>query len=77
MTAGLMANDRSLPPNMKTLQFDIEEPSWTGLMTDCDLIHMRLMLGSIHNDAWKKVYRNALEYVQQELQIPFYQRTGR
>lgn len=53
----------SLPPNMKTLQFDIEEPSWGSLMMDCDLVHMRLMLGSIHNDAWASVYRNALEYV--------------
>jgi hypothetical protein len=48
---------------MKTLQFDIEEPSWGALMMDCDLVHMRLLLGSIHNDAWTRVYRNALEYV--------------
>lgn len=47
---------------MKTLQFDLEEPSWDPLMRDCDLAHMRLLFGSIQTDLWPYVYKRTLEY---------------
>ncbi len=48
---------------METMQFDLEEASWEPLLKDCDLIHMRLLLGSIHNNLWAGTYRKAFEYV--------------
>ncbi|OAA61539.1 methyltransferase LaeA [Cordyceps fumosorosea ARSEF 2679] len=51
-----------IPPNVTMTTADIEEPSWETLFTDCDLIHMRLMLGAIHNPAWPHIYRKAFEH---------------
>ncbi|KAK8150838.1 hypothetical protein G3M48_005933 [Beauveria asiatica] len=51
-----------IPRNVETLQFDLEEPSWEPLLKDCDLIHMRLLLGSIHNSLWPSTYRKAFEH---------------
>ncbi|ATY58519.1 methyltransferase LaeA [Cordyceps militaris] len=48
-----------IPPNVEMVQFDIEEASWEPLLKDCDLVHMRLLLGSIHNTLWPNIYRNA------------------
>ena len=48
---------------METMQFDLEEVSWEPLLKDCDLIHMRLLLGSIHNNLWAGTYQKAFEYV--------------
>ncbi|KEY65139.1 hypothetical protein S7711_04229 [Stachybotrys chartarum IBT 7711] len=54
---------RLIPPNLHTLQYDIESQSWDGLPRDCDVLHMRLMLGSIRDDLWTQVYRNALAHL--------------
>ncbi|TQW09882.1 methyl transferase [Cordyceps javanica] len=51
-----------IPRNMQTIQFDLEEASWEPLLKDCDLIHMRLLLGSIHNNLWAATYRKAFEH---------------
>ncbi|KAF4125106.1 hypothetical protein GMORB2_3945 [Geosmithia morbida] len=47
-----------IPAGMRTMQFDIEEPSWDGLMSNCDLVHIRLLYGSIQTNLWPQVYRN-------------------
>ena len=56
-----MLTESSIPPNLTTLQFDIENTNWTPLLKDYDLVHMRLLLGSIDNDAWPATYRKAFE----------------
>lgn len=53
----------SIPRGVTTLQFDIEEPSWEPLLRDCDLIHLRLLYGSIRDDLWPGIYRKVFEYV--------------
>jgi hypothetical protein len=53
----------SIPRGVTTKQFDIEEPSWDPLLRDCELIHMRLLYGSIRDDKWPHVYRKAFECV--------------
>ncbi|XWW92448.1 hypothetical protein V2A60_003789 [Cordyceps javanica] len=50
-----------IPPNLTILQFDIEDTDWTTLLKNCDLVHMRLLLGSIDNDAWPATYQKAFE----------------
>jgi hypothetical protein len=49
----------SIPVGMKTVKFDIEEPSWDPLYRDCDLVHMRMLYGSIQTDLWPEMYRKA------------------
>ncbi|KAJ3495770.1 hypothetical protein NLG97_g3154 [Lecanicillium saksenae] len=51
-----------IPPNMQTMQFDLEDASWEPLLKDCDLIHMRMLLGSIHNSLWPATYQRAFEH---------------
>lgn len=46
---------------MQTIQFDLEDDSWEPLLKDCDLIHMRMLLGSIHNNLWEATYKKAFE----------------
>lgn len=58
-----MLTFRRIPIGMTTKQFDIEEESWEDLLWNCDLIHLRMLLGSIQTDIWPKVYKNAFEYV--------------
>ncbi|KAJ6787956.1 hypothetical protein PWT90_09357 [Aphanocladium album] len=53
---------RLIPPNMQTMQFDLEDASWEPLLKDCDLIHMRMLLGSIHNNLWAATYQKAFEH---------------
>jgi hypothetical protein len=48
---------------MSTLQFDIEDENWDPLPRDCDLVHLRLMLGSIQTSLWPDIYSKVLEYV--------------
>ncbi|KAJ4271423.1 hypothetical protein NW762_000125 [Fusarium torreyae] len=50
-----------IPPGVMPKQFDIEEPIWGPLLADCDLIHMRMLLGSIRTDLWPQVYRKIFE----------------
>jgi hypothetical protein len=50
-----------IPPGVLPKQYDIEEPIWDSLFTDCDFIHMRMLLGSIQTDLWPQVYRNVFE----------------
>lgn len=45
------------------MQFDIETSHWEALLENCDLIHLRLMLGSIQTDLWPCVYENVREWV--------------
>ncbi|KAF5659769.1 methyl transferase [Fusarium denticulatum] len=52
-----------IPPGFMPKQYDIEEPSWGPLLADCDLIHMRMLLGSIQTDLWPQVYHNAFEHL--------------
>ncbi len=46
---------------MTTVQLNMEDNSWAPLPTNCDLVHMRLLLGSIHDSLWEAVYKNAFE----------------
>ncbi|RDA88826.1 hypothetical protein CP532_5444 [Ophiocordyceps camponoti-leonardi (nom. inval.)] len=52
-----------IPRGMETLQFDIEDPSWDRLMWNCDLIHLRMLFGSIQTDLWLDIYRKALDHL--------------
>lgn len=46
------------------MQFDLEEPSWAGrLPRNHDLVHARLLFGSIRTDLWPQFYSNVFEYV--------------
>lgn len=54
---------RSIPLGMKVVQFDIEDPSWNDLLWHCDLVHLRALLGSVHNSCWLAVYRNIFQCV--------------
>ncbi|KAJ4161582.1 uncharacterized protein LMH87_007613 [Akanthomyces muscarius] len=51
-----------IPPNMATVQMNIEDSSWAPLPTDFDFVHMRLLLGSIQGSLWEAVYRNAFKH---------------
>ncbi|EGU83882.1 hypothetical protein FOXB_05596 [Fusarium oxysporum f. sp. conglutinans Fo5176] len=57
------ANVDRIPPGFMPKQYDIEEPSWGPLLADCDLIHMRMLLGSIQTDLWPQVYHNVFEHL--------------
>ena len=46
---------------MKTIKFDIEESVWESLYRDCDLVHMRMLYGSIQTNLWADMYRKAFE----------------
>ncbi len=50
-----------IPPNVTTMQFNIEDDSWVPLLDNCDLVHMRLLLGSIRNELWEGTYRKAFK----------------
>ncbi|KAF5027563.1 hypothetical protein F66182_305 [Fusarium sp. NRRL 66182] len=52
-----------IPRGVMPMQYDIEEPTWEPLLVDCDLIHMRMLLGSIRNDLWPQVYRKIFEHL--------------
>ncbi|GKU07975.1 hypothetical protein FLAG1_10159 [Fusarium langsethiae] len=52
-----------IPRGVTSKQFDIEEPIWASLLTDCDLIHMRMLLGSIQTDLWPQIYGNIFEHL--------------
>ncbi|KAL6892706.1 hypothetical protein HDV57DRAFT_194232 [Trichoderma longibrachiatum] len=52
-----------IPRGVTTKQFDIEELSWEPLLRDCELIHMRLLYGSIRDDKWPHVYRKVFEHL--------------
>jgi hypothetical protein len=52
-----------IPPGVLPKQYDIEEPVWNSLFTDCDFIHMRMLLGSIQTDLWPQVYHNIFEHL--------------
>ncbi|KAF4946591.1 hypothetical protein FSARC_14164 [Fusarium sarcochroum] len=71
ITAEVMAVDLNriqpallrIPENLVLKQFDIEERAWTSLLTGCDLIHMRMLLGSIQTDLWPQIYGNVFEHL--------------
>ncbi|KAI8691550.1 Secondary metabolism regulator LAE1 [Fusarium sp. Ph1] len=52
-----------IPVGVMPKQYDIEEPTWGPLLSDCDLIHLRMMLGSIQTDLWPQVYRKIFEHL--------------
>ncbi|KAF5002189.1 hypothetical protein FDECE_10696 [Fusarium decemcellulare] len=52
-----------IPPELTIKQYDIEEPAWDTLLMDCDLIHLRMLLGSIRTDLWPQIYRNIFEHL--------------
>nr|AMD39000.1 methyl transferase [Fusarium babinda] len=52
-----------IPPGVMPMQFDIEESVWGPLLADCDLIHMRMLLGSIQTDLWPQIYRKLFEHL--------------
>lgn len=54
-------NGYRIPKNMSIVHFDIEKPDWQPLYKDCDLIHMRYMLGSISDDKWDGIYKRVFE----------------
>lgn len=51
----------SIPLGISPLQFDIEEASWEPLMKDCDLVHIRMLYGSIQTDLWPDIYHKTFE----------------
>lgn len=51
----------SIPVNFVPQQFDIEEPEWGPLLTECDVIYMRMLLGSLQTDIWPQTYRKVFE----------------
>ncbi|KAH7175725.1 methyl transferase [Dactylonectria macrodidyma] len=52
-----------IPVGVIPKQYDIEEPMWTPLLADCDLIHIRMLLGSIQTDLWPQLYRKVFEHL--------------
>ncbi|KAM0192625.1 hypothetical protein ACHAPA_009328 [Fusarium lateritium] len=52
-----------IPPGVLPTQYDIEEPAWGPLLADCDLIHLRMLLGSIRTDLWPQLYRKIFEHL--------------
>ncbi|KFG83694.1 methyltransferase LaeA [Metarhizium anisopliae] len=54
---------RLIPPGMTTVQFDIEDLSWNSLITGCDLVHIRLLFGSIHHEMWPEIYRRIFHHL--------------
>ncbi|KAL6701925.1 methyltransferase LAE1 [Trichoderma pleuroticola] len=52
-----------IPRGVTTMQFDIEEPSWEPLLRDCDLIHLRLLYGSIKDSNWPAIYHKVFEHL--------------
>ncbi|KAH7001570.1 methyl transferase [Ilyonectria destructans] len=52
-----------IPVGVKSQQFDIEEPEWGPLLTECDLIHLRMLLGSLRTDIWPQTYRKVFEHL--------------
>ncbi|KAK0383997.1 hypothetical protein NLU13_8086 [Sarocladium strictum] len=52
-----------IPRGMTTIKFDIEEPAWDPLYRDCDLVHMRMLYGSIQTDLWPDMYRKAFDHL--------------
>jgi hypothetical protein len=53
----------SIPRGLTIKQFDIEEPSWDSLLFDCNLVHMRLLFGSIETDLWPEIYRKIFNHL--------------
>ncbi|KAK5992826.1 Secondary metabolism regulator LAE1 [Cladobotryum mycophilum] len=53
-----------IPRNVTTIQFDLEDTPWDPLLKNCDLIHMRLLLGSIQSDKWPDVYSKMFEHLE-------------
>ncbi|KAG8408923.1 hypothetical protein J3458_019932 [Metarhizium acridum] len=47
-----------IPPGVTAVQFDIEDPCWGPLMKHCDLVHLRMLFGSVHPPLWSQIYRN-------------------
>ncbi|KAJ6436750.1 methyl transferase [Purpureocillium lavendulum] len=52
-----------IPRGMEVVQFDIEEASWDDLLWYCDLVHIRMLLGSVGDPCWPAVYRNAFKHL--------------
>lgn len=52
----------SIPRGLTIKQFDLEEASWDSLLFDCDLIHMRLLFGSIETNLWPETYAKISKY---------------
>ncbi|OAA46917.1 Ribosomal RNA methyltransferase RrmJ/FtsJ [Metarhizium rileyi] len=52
-----------IPPGVIIAQFDIEDPCWDRLITDCDIVHMRMLFGSIHHAMWPRIYRNVFDHL--------------
>ncbi|KAH6953752.1 methyl transferase [Ilyonectria sp. MPI-CAGE-AT-0026] len=52
-----------IPVGFVPQQFDIEEPEWDPLLTECDLIYMRMLLGSLQTDIWPQTYRKVFEHL--------------
>ena len=51
----------SIPPNLQFRRRDFEAP-WAGMPMDSwDLIHMRMLTGSV--SSWPELYANVLRYV--------------
>ncbi|CAM1504342.1 Fc.00g019330.m01.CDS01 [Cosmosporella sp. VM-42] len=52
-----------IPVGVIPQQYDIEEPIWGPLWTDCDFIHMRMLLGSLQTELWPQTYRKIFEHL--------------
>ncbi|VUC29681.1 unnamed protein product [Clonostachys rosea] len=53
----------TIPVRFIPIQFDLEEPCWDKLWQDCDLIHIRQLLGSIETDLWPTIYKNIFNHL--------------
>ncbi|KHN96734.1 methyltransferase LaeA [Metarhizium album ARSEF 1941] len=52
-----------IPRGMTTIQFDIEDENWDVLMTNCDIVYLRALYGSIHPSSWPSIYRNIFNHL--------------
>ncbi|KAG9255968.1 methyl transferase [Emericellopsis atlantica] len=57
------SSPRMIPPNVEVKQHDLEDPDWSPLMMDCDMAHIRLLLGAIETDMWPRVYQNVFRHL--------------
>ncbi|ODA77554.1 hypothetical protein RJ55_07183 [Drechmeria coniospora] len=50
-----------IPRGFVPMQFDIEDPCWDPLLMDCDLVHLRMLYGSIQTDLWPETYHKIFQ----------------
>lgn len=52
-----------MPRCVVTKIFDLEQDDWSELPNNCDLVHLRLLFGTMRQNLWPGTYRKIFEYV--------------